>query len=260
MKEELHGSPNNEGEFAQGFETSLEKYTSAIVAAAKEEYKSPLQPFSVREREIRKKVNESFLFFKKSFSNGYRTLIEELQFEMKISESKEDLLALVAVDPKKLKIFEDVEKLIEALEAGSAIYELLGFTEKSLNVCYHAVQRLVENKEFEKAHDVCYFLIIIAPGVYQFWVYLGRCDASLQAYESAFQELAMAIEIDPTEATAYLDIIDILLETHEYTKAFNLCDAGLQFAVANQQEPWAEALRSRLEGKMNDVHIASRNL
>lgn len=260
MKEELLDSKNENVKVDQNFETAIENYLISIVAAEKEGYQSSLQPFAVREHEIRAKVSEAFHFFQKSFAQGYRTLIEELIHEMEISKSEENLLALVEVDPEKLKIFGDTEALIKALEEGKSIYELLGYTEKSLNVFYHAVRHLLENKEFERARDVCYFLVTIAPGVSQFWVSLGQCDANLKAYESAFYELSKAIEVDPTEVNAYSNIIDLLQETHEFDKATGLCDAGVQFALEHREESWAEILRARLEEKKNEIQISFRNL
>src|SRR5262249_20144261 len=146
------------------------------------------------------------------------------------------LLALVKVDPEKLKIFDDPDALVKLFEEGSSIYELLGFSEKSLNVFYHAVCRLIEDKAFKRARDVCYFLLTIAPGVSQFWVCIGRCDAGLGAYDVAFQEFAQAIKVDPTDAAAYQEIIDLLVETHEFDKAFSICKAGMQYGSDHQGE------------------------
>lgn len=249
-----HSSQSNE-EIDPIFEADIEEYLSNVIAQEKENYTSTLQPFSVREQEIRTKSKEALYCFKKSFLNGYQTLINELRHEMNISESKEDLVALATVDPEKFKIFADPEGVTKAFEEGNSIYELLGFTEKTLNIFYHAACRLMESKEFEKARDACYFLVTIAPGVYQFWVALGRCDANLHAYEVALQELSNAIEVDPTEATAYLELIDLLVVMHQFKKATDLYRAGIEFAATHQEKPWAEALRARLEEKMNTSPI-----
>jgi DNA-binding SARP family transcriptional activator len=118
---------------------------------------------------------------------------------------------------------------------------------------------MIENRAFEKARDVCYFLVTIAPGVSQFWVCIGQCDANLRAYDVALQELTRAIEVDPTNATAYSEIVHLLIETHEYSKAIDLCHAGLEFAEEHPDEPWAAVLRQVLEEKINDVHIAQHS-
>jgi tetratricopeptide (TPR) repeat protein len=253
-------SQNKLEEGDQNFEAALSRYIDAIVSAEKEGYQSTLQPFSIREQEIRRKVEETFHFFQKSFAKGYRILIEELKQEMEMSKSSGDLVALAKVDQEKLKIFGDTDALIKALEGGNSIYELLGFTEKSLSIFYHATFRLMENKEFERARDVCYFLVTIAPGVSQFWISIGRCDANLHIYETALLELSRAIELDPTESAGYLDLIDLFLEMHEFNSASELCDAGVQFALEHRQETWSDSLRATLEGKKSKIQIWSRNL
>lgn len=244
----------------QNFEAALSRYIDAVVSAEKEEYHSALQPFSIREQQIRSKIAETFHFFQKSFAKGYRILIEELKHEMEISKTGEDLVSLIKVNQENLKIFNDPVALIKALEEGNSIYQLLGFTEKSLNVFYHTVLRLMEDKLFERARDVCYFLVTIAPGVSQFWISIGRCDANLHGYETALLELSRAIELDPTEVTAYLDLIELFLEMHEFNSASDWCDAGVQFALEHRQEPWSDKLRAILEEEKSKIQIVSRNL
>lgn len=237
----------------QKFETALEEYLSAVIEVEKEEYHSDLQPFTAVEGEIRSKVGDSLRFFQENYSNGYQVLIEELKREMETSESKEDLLALVIVDPEKLKIFEDSEALMGALREGNSIYQLLGFSEKALNVFYRAANRLIENKEFKKARDIFYFLVTIAPEVYQFWISFGQCCKNLEEHEMALQLFLQAIDIDPTQAVAYLNVIDFFVQAHDFHKALEFCTVGLHFALEHQREPWAEPLRSMLEEKRHCI-------
>lgn len=242
------------------FEIALQEYINDVVAAEKERYLPGLRPFSSYEREVREKLGEVFHFFHNAFVGGYRVLIEELRREMETSGSKEDLLALAAIDPTKFKVLNDVPALVKALEDGGSIYELLGFSEKSINIFYQTVLRMLDDKAFTKARDVCYFLVTIAPWVSQLWVCIGRCDAGLQNYEVAFEEFAMAIEVNPTDATAYREIIDLLIEMHEFNRASSLCDAGLQFTVEHKDEPWAQLLQADLEAKSSDIQAAVRDL
>lgn len=242
--------PNESLESDHNFEEALSIYINAVIAAeGKKVYKSFLQPFSVREQEIRNKMQESFHLFQNSFAKGYRTLVEEL----KQDKSSSDLLPLAKVEPGKLKFFSDTEGLMKALEEGNSIYELLGFKEESLNVFYHKTIQLMEHKKFERARDICHFLVTIAPGVSQFWILLGKCDANLHAYETAIIELLRAIELDPTEVIAYLDLIDLFLEMREFNKASGLCDVGMQFAQEHRNEPWSEPLRTKLEAEKRQI-------
>lgn len=236
MGRKTHSPQTNKKEVGSRFEVACETYITSVVANEKEEYQSNLQPFSVREREIRAKIGESLHLFQQRFSRGYQALIDEMRHGIDVQ-----------VDLKKLEMFRDSDLLLKALEEGQSIYQLLGFTEKSLNVFHHAASRLIENRAFEKACDAYYFLATIAPGVYQFWVNLGRCDVNLHAYESAFQEFLKAIEVDPTKDTAYVHMVDLLLKTGDSKTASDLCDAGMQFAREHKGEPWAERLRTTLE-------------
>jgi hypothetical protein len=121
MQEKQHSLPNDKRDEDHDFELSLKKYINEVVTAEKKEYDSPLQPFSVKEREIRTKIEASFRYFKKSFSSGYRFLMEELKHEMEMSETKEDLLELLSVKPEKLNLFEDIDALVKAFEEGGSI-------------------------------------------------------------------------------------------------------------------------------------------
>lgn len=243
----------------QTYAIALEEYINDVVASEKQGYHSTLRPFSSYELEIRSKLQEVFQFFHKAFAGGYRTLIEELVRAMKRADAQEDLLTLAKIDPEKLKIFDDPEALVKAFEEGSSLYELFGFSEKSLNAFHKVVCRMIDEKAFEKAREVCYFLTSIAPWIPQFWICIGRCDVALRSYDLAFQEFAQAIELDPTKSASYYAIIDLLVETREYDRASQLSNAALQFTTEHQQEPWAEALREDLTAMQNEVQTAFRH-
>lgn len=235
------------------FEADLEEYLKAVVAIEKSEYNSPLQPFTAKEREIRQKLGSAFRQFRKSYQDGYRALVEELKHEVEMSETKEDLLALVQVDAEKRKLFQDPAKFMDALTEGSSIFELLGYSERMLQVSYAAVIHLIEAKEFTKARDILGFLVVIAPQVYQFWLAYGRCHASLDEYEIALQLFSQAIDMDPTQPVAYLNIIDLYLSMHDFEKATGVCNDGIRFATEYQDEPWSVQLREALEERLQVI-------
>lgn len=260
MREKQQSIKNDTQEADPVFEKALESYIDGVVAVEKENYLPSLRPFSAHEREIRTKLSDIFHFFHTTFAKGYRTLIEELQREMATSETKDDLLAMARIDPKKLEVFDDPDALTKAVESGNSICDLLGFTEQSLNVFHRAAYRMIENKAFDKARDVSYFLVTIAPWASQFWVCLGRCDVGLQNFDVAIHEFAQAIEINPTESTSYQELVNLLIEAHEFKQATRLCETSLQFVAENEQEPWAAELRMRLEEKLHDIRVASRGV
>jgi tetratricopeptide (TPR) repeat protein len=243
----------NEAVGSQHFETALEGYLNDVVEAEKEEYHSSIQPFAAFENEIRSKLGDSIRFFQENYSKGYQALIEEIKREIEMSKSKEDLLPFVIADQEKLKIFDDPERLFKAFEEGSSIYELLGFTEKSLNLFYHAANHLLEAKEHKKAQEAFYFLVTIAPEIYPFWIGLGHCYKNLGEQQTALQVLLQAIGIDPTQVAAYLDVAILFVEAHDAQKAREFCMAGVLFARENKKEPWAETLLRTLEEKMHGL-------
>jgi tetratricopeptide (TPR) repeat protein len=217
---------------------ALKKYLDAAVAGEKREYQANLEPFVEYERVLREKMQLSFRYFQRSFSNGYRVLIAELH------------TPAVKVDPEKLKIFDDPKALIKALETGNSIYQLLGFTEDSLNAFYGVARQLIENGTFAKARDVCYFLTIIAPEINQFWICLGRCDVALGSYDTALHLFLKAIQVDPTDPLAYLDAISLLVQMHDVQRAVDFCNAALRFARDHKAASWSKLLRDSLEKKL----------
>lgn len=233
----------------QNSETALEAYIDAVVEAEKEEYRSSIKPFSVFEEEVRSKLSDSIRFFQQNYTRGYEALLEEIKRESGISKSKEDLSSFISTDPEKLKIFDDPEALMKAFEEGSSIYQLLGFSEKSLNIFYHAACQLLERKEYKKAEGAFYFLITIAPEIYLFWIALGRCCKNIGNIETSLQVFLQAISIDPTQVTAYLDVVDLFIEVHDVHKAEKFCAVCIKFASENHKEPWSAALKDALEEK-----------
>ncbi|MBS0654819.1 MAG: tetratricopeptide repeat protein [Verrucomicrobia bacterium] len=222
-------------------DAALKKYFDAAVRGEKRTHQSNLEPFAEYERQLREKMTHAFRFFQRSFSNGYRVLVTELHIQA------------VKIDPEKLKIFDDPKALIKALEAGNSIYQLLGFTEDTLNAFYKVARQLIETRAFAKARDVCYFLTIIAPEISQFWICLGRCDVALGSFDTAMHLFLKAIDVDPTDPLAYLDAINLLVQMHDYQRAINLCNAAIRFAKDHTAASWSKQLRDSLEHKLKQI-------
>ncbi len=74
-----------------------------------------------------------------------------------------------------------------------------------------------------------------------------HADEIQNEFEAAFQAYFQALDVDATREAPYAFIIDLLIQTHDFTRAFNLCDAALRFAHEHQEEVWAEPLHSALE-------------
>ena len=104
-------------------DSEFEKDVNSLIDVVLEEEKKTFQPgvesFQLHASKMRQKISDSIVEFQTHFADGYQVVCDGLDTQG--FERPE-------IDEEGLAIFDDPDALIEALDEGRKVYELLGFT------------------------------------------------------------------------------------------------------------------------------------
>ena len=206
-------------------EQAINEYLDAAIALERESYRSEIEPFENYSKTLRIKLTEGFKNFRKSYAKGFTILMNEIH----------------KTHPEKVLTTNDTPKDTDAL------YALLGFRKETVDDCYEAACKIVEEDRFADGQAAFFFLVTLAPTVSAYWLDLGFCHAKLGEYEQAIEAYCHAIELDPESADGYLSCASAYIKMQDFEQAQNTCDVGLKYAQNHLNEPWAKELQELLE-------------
>lgn len=224
------------------FQQAIQDYADSVVALEKEEFKSGLESFESHASKIRNHISSSMHAFYDTYHRGYAILFKELERSLKAD----------ALDPfrskvSNIKLLEDPMAFMNFLSSGHSIYELLGFTPEVVSRFYEVAHSLVEAKRYEEARDSFYFLVTIAPMLWEAWLGLGYCYAQCKEPNAAIQACCQAVDIMPTKPDAYLTFARVCIEMQDFEQAKKICDVGIAYAKEHHDLPWAKELIDYME-------------
>lgn len=227
--------------FTPEFEQAIDAYIDTVIQLEKTQYISELEPFHVHEEKIRKRLKSAWSDFRKSYCQGYMTLLEEV--------AKEKPLTGYIADPEKLKNFE--------MGGEKTLAEAFGYTYEVLQDFYKIGYRLIENGDIERAFDVFFFLVQIAPNIREMWLNYGYTALQRGEHVLALEANGRAYLLDPTKPDAYLAAASVYLRQQDFEHALKACDLGISHSQENPHEPWAQELAQQLEEGKRQIALLS---
>src|SRR5262249_40935147 len=142
------------------FEQAINDYLDVAVELERAAYKSDIEPFEAYAAKLRERLGDSLRQFQRTYSHGYRLLIDEL----KKKKSEQELKSYEA-ELSNLTLFDDAGECLDFFREGKTLRELLGFTEQTMLDFYEAASNLLEEHRYKDALDAFFFLVTIAPNV-----------------------------------------------------------------------------------------------
>jgi tetratricopeptide (TPR) repeat protein len=219
------------------FEHAVKEYTDILINDEKKSFQPGLETFSQRAEKVRTQVQDAMNEFYEKCGAGFKAICEVLQAQNE---------PVPQVSEENLAIFEDPEALMNAVENGSSIYQLLGFSSETLEQFYKALMSLFESQEYEKVQNGFFFLITISAQTADFWTGLGIAETKLKKYEKAKETFMHAIQLDPLSQDAYLGYMHVCVLTNRLDDALNLCDEAITYVQSNSETPGAAELEMLL--------------
>jgi len=241
------------------FQQALNDYIDAVIESEKKKADPSLEPFEEHAEKIRKNIKDAMTFFHTTYHNGYKVLLNQLKDMIGDEKQQRDPLSKFKVSRKNLGILTDPNAFIDAISQGQSLYEIFGFSEEVLKKFYEAGFLLVEKKRFEDARDGFYFLVSIAPTLGEAWLGLGYSYARCNDMNGAIQAFTCAIELMNQKAQPYLTFARVYIEAQDFEQALKVCDIGLNHALKNRPEPWAEELGSMMEEAKGQIMQMVKN-
>lgn len=237
MYAQLHGLARAPKTTAGEQDMAMKDYIDLLLEEEKEDFQEGLETFEAHAEKRRLELKEAMQEFYDRYTNGLKTISDAL-----VAQG----LERPEVPEENLQVFDDPDQLLEAVESGRPLYELLGFTLARLLEFYKVLNTLYAAEKYQDVKDGFFFLITCAPDNATFWCGLGVVSCKLQEYDKAQDAFLEALELDPTSKEAYLGCVHAYLKQDKAQEAEELCDSGIALAQENSDEPWAQDLEMTL--------------
>lgn len=254
---------------------AIKAYSDLVVEEEKADFTSDLVPLASHIEKVRETIEKSFEQFKNSFEHGYHQLLQEISKDRKANPAPDNDMqeqeqdqdqfqqeqALEAtIDPEKAALLEDSDKLLDLLAQGKALYEILGYTSGHILKFYKIGCRLLNDKYYEEAKNIFFFLATIAPTMSEAWLGLAWLSAQANQLEEAISACQQALELDPTNPDIYLTYARIYILNTDFDNASEICDQAINYATDHTGEEWAELLASSLGRAKLEIDLQYRNI
>lgn len=188
---------------------------SIAKARAREIPPDPLKPLEYLIRSIKTEVDHELTEHLTSFSNG----MTEIHATLSQSNNQESL--------------NELEKLQKGLDLvadnlSHSPMEASGISEEAMKAFTQVALNLFENKEYEKAGQVYFFLAFLDPAEKAYPMGIATTDYFTYRYEEGIKNYQRVIEIDNQDFSCYLYMAHCYLELKEIDKALECTDQALK--------------------------------
>lgn len=131
------------------------------------------------------------------------------------------------IPPEISEKLQDPAVVIQYLEQGKTLQEILGYTEDKVEEFYQKAKILFERQEYEQAKEGFMFLVTLNPYVHAFWLGLGMAEELCHHFHEALRAYGMAIFTDPTNPLPYYHAATC----HQALNDSNHARQSLEFAI-----------------------------
>ncbi|MGA8165467.1 MAG: hypothetical protein WB791_10705 [Waddliaceae bacterium] len=173
-------------------------------------------------RELHQKLEE----IQKQFEEGFQIITTEIPTVLTGNDLRDYEAEMTAARENLLQTEEGA--LSGRMKSKGVPADFLGLTEKTMGAVYRIGYRHYEDKDFENASKVFFFLTALNPLVFDYWLAYGLASHQMKCYERALKCFANAVFLDPAQplprwyaAEAYLangEVEDAFLEWQELEK------------------------------------------
>lgn len=246
QRAELQSTVSSEGNDAE-----IDALVTEIIVQEKDAYTDQIIPFAAKEKQLRQQFSESLHRYKEKYFNGYQVLLDTCAVMRQKMPDAQNNFGSYIID---YKIFEKISpaEMDQKLQGDALPSEVLGISEDVLQELYRAAMYLVQHNEMTKAQDALYFLVTIAPNYPLFWMALGFCSGECHDYTLAGKACNTSIELDPSNAEAYVIYAQLLVRCRDISGAHAVLDRGLDYAKAHKQQAWAHNFTQILESEKKE--------
>ncbi|MCB1136741.1 MAG: hypothetical protein KDK78_10770, partial [Chlamydiia bacterium] len=122
---------------------------------------------------------------------------------MDLSDVEKKDLEDYLVEPEKLAVLQQPEKVMELMQNGQTMQDILGFKDEVLMEFYEIASDFFDEERYEDALNAFVFLSSVNSYIPEFWIAMGMTQERLMKFNEAFQSYSMAAMVSGPEILAY---------------------------------------------------------
>jgi len=205
--------------------------------------------------QLENEILESIKTYKKRLASGCKSCVDSLE-AISILDRSVDFKACkknLEAAMKMLSSKKNITKFAKQVVDGKSWCQLLGITQKSLELLYRAAQQIFTLKRFDEAVCAFTFLATIEPSEYAFWIGLGHSYFHLAEFSHAVEAYQMAALCDPFSVWPHFYSANCYETMNDFDQAL-VCLEDAQNTYVHQpdrDQELGEAINQRLASAKN---------
>lgn len=121
---------------------------------------------------------------------------------------------------------------------------LLDLPQQFFMALYSFSRGFIEKGQQDKALQILFFLVVLAPGSAQFWVAYGMLNQHARHFNTALNAYSNALELKPHEVPTLLRIADCYADMLQVEQMESYIKEAEERLPTNLQEQWREVIRA----------------
>lgn len=234
-------------EIPAALQKTVEEQTKARIAKEKESYHNDLIPFEQHAAQIKETI--------KAECSSLLRQIQDAQKILKEQFKAQDASHTPVPENSSFSLFEEAIAALSAqvraseaaLDVSLTLKEQLKLPWTFMDRCYAIGKTFLQEKKFEEAKAVFFFLHDLEPNVLDYWYGEAMSQEGLSLYPDAIDTYCAALLIQPDNPETYFHVARCFVHINRYDSCINMLKMCTQYASEPQQEKDYTSLMKKAE-------------
>lgn len=158
-----------------------------------------------------------------------------------------------ALEALKKMPLPSMNEALKGFIEGNTYQESLSIPDEAMQEYYEIACEFYDNKQFEEAGDVFFFLACLNPLQSNLWIRSGNAEEALEHYEEALEAYSMAMLTDSNDPFPHYYSAGIYLKIGSKAQAKECLDICLRLV---EDQPEFQPLKTPIKKLQEKVHEA----
>lgn len=235
---------SNDNDFFSYIETEINQISDQKLVDLHKKHKGHSTP---NKETLLKQTEEEFFFNFEKDCEKYNQTCQKFYDQLKIDNV--DLYNKVIEEPRKLiDKFKEVKDISDLNQLNN-----FNYSEDVLRKVYEKGVHWFHDEHFDKSHLYFTFLSLVDSTNIHVWLLKGMNEQNLELYDDALSSYAIAISLNPTFLSAYIQTIQCLILGNHLDKAREVFDVFTHDVSPHEYEH-NDYMKSQIEGIKEYLH------
>lgn len=202
---------------------------SWLIETEKQSYRNEIVPFSQHSEQMKLRAQEFLCEVYSEFLEGEKVAVQHI----KVGDPSAASLANWEKAKEQLqeKLKEPEFPFITSIPLQEQIDLSWAFMEDG----YMVAKGLLENKKYQDAKPLFFFICFLHPQVFEYWIGLAACQQGLGEFKDAIDTYYTSLFFQPENPIIYFQIAGCFYQLKDVEQSLKAMDLCLQYAKDNEK-------------------------